>query len=201
MLSNVFATGGWVVWVLTGFSMVTLTVAVYKFIQFYQAGVWGHKKADTALQQWVDGQRQDSIQSLRGQRSAVSRVSLQACQLMLEQGTSEEQAREESLRLASKELFQLRDHLRIIEVVAALSPLLGLLGTVLGMIKAFQQMQLAGAQVDPSALSGGIWEALLTTAVGLVVAIPAVMLLNWFEQQVERCKHHLENSLTRIFTA
>jgi len=200
MLFDIFVTGGWVVWVLSGFSLVAMTVAVYKFIQFYRAGVWGHKQVDQALQLWNQGQSEQAVSQLSTQRSAVARVTAQTLAL-LHQGRSAEQTREESLRLAGKELFLLRDHLRIIEVIANLSPLLGLLGTVLGMIDAFQQMQLAGAQVDPSALSGGIWEALLTTAAGLVVAIPAVMMLNWFEQQVERCKHHLEDSLTRIFVA
>lgn len=200
MLSNIFVTGGWVVWVLAGFSVVAATVASYKLIQFYRAGVWGHGDTDTALQLWRDGKSSEALSLLADKRSAVARVTYQALTL-LTSDKDEQQVREESLRLAGKELFQLRDHLRIIEVIANLSPLLGLLGTVLGMISAFQQMQLAGSQVDPSALSGGIWEALLTTAAGLVVAIPAVMALNWLEQQVERCKHHLEDSLTRVFVA
>ncbi|PIE36735.1 MAG: hypothetical protein CSA54_03495 [Gammaproteobacteria bacterium] len=200
MLSNIYAAGGWVIWVLSGFSVLALTVAIYKLIQFVRAGIWAHSGVEAALQHWVAGDAKASIEQLRAQRSAVARVLLRSCE-MLQQGQPEARVREESLRLAGHELFVLRDHLRVIEVVASLSPLLGLLGTVLGMISAFQQMQLAGAQVDPSVLSGGIWEALLTTAAGLVVAIPAVMLLNWFEQQVERCKHHLENSLTLVFTA
>jgi biopolymer transport protein ExbB len=56
--------------------------------------------------------------------------------------------------------------------------LLGLFGTVLGMVEAFRQLELAGSQVDPAVLSGGIWQALLTTAVGLAVAIPAVLAHN-----------------------
>jgi biopolymer transport protein ExbB len=68
--------------------------------------------------------------------------------------------------------------------VAQVAPLLGLFGTVLGMIEAFQGLQQAGAAVDPSALAGGIWVALLTTAVGLVVAMPASLLLTWFDGRI-----------------
>lgn len=67
--------------------------------------------------------------------------------------------------------------LRYLDNVAQLAPLLGLFGTVLGMIEAFQALQDAGSQVDPSVLAGGIWVALLTTAVGLVVAMPTSVAL------------------------
>ena len=79
--------------------------------------------------------------------------------------------------------------------------MLGLFGTVLGMIKAFQRLEEAGSQVNPAILSGGIWEALLTTAAGLAVAIPAVAALNWLESKLDRLTHHMEDGLTRVFTA
>ncbi|HAE01168.1 MAG TPA: flagellar motor protein MotA, partial [Rhodospirillaceae bacterium] len=54
------------------------------------------------------------------------------------------------------------------------------------MITAFQQLESAGNQVNPAILSGGIWVALLTTAVGLAVAMPVVVILNWLERRVDR---------------
>jgi len=108
--------------------------------------------------------------------------------------------REEVMRIAKRQLALLKSHLRILEVIASLSPLLGLLGTVLGMITAFQQLQHAGTQVDPSVLSGGIWEALLTTAAGLMVAIPTVIALNYLEHKIERFKLALEDLMTQVFT-
>ena len=66
------------------------------------------------------------------------------------------------------------------------APLLGLLGTVFGMIDAFQQMEMAGNNINPSTLSGGIWEALLTTAVGLSVAIPTVLFESYFRETNEK---------------
>ena len=62
---------------------------------------------------------------------------------------------------------------------------MGLFGTVLGMITAFKDLQSAGNAVDPSILAGGIWVALLTTAVGLAVAMPVSVILTWFETRVE----------------
>ena len=86
-------------------------------------------------------------------------------------------------------------------MIATLSPLLGLFGTVIGMIDAFQQLESAGSAVDPSILSGGIWVALLTTAAGLAVAIPSIILLNYLEGIAEKYKAEMEDSITRVFTA
>ena len=64
------------------------------------------------------------------------------------------------------------------------------------MIEAFRKLSEAGNKVDPSILSGGIWEALLTTAVGLAVAIPAVAALNWLERRVDRVAFELDSIVT-----
>jgi len=66
-----------------------------------------------------------------------------------------------------------------------------LLGTVLGMIEAFQTLEGAGARADPAALAGGIWEALLTTAFGLIVAIPALMGYRYFKSRLIRWENQL----------
>ena len=105
------------------------------------------------------------------------------------------------MRLSDERINYFSLKLDSLQVVASIAPLLGLLGTVFGMIDAFQQMELAGKNVDPSVLSGGIWEALLTTAAGLSVAIPIVVAESYFRTLVERFKSNLENSITRVFTA
>ena len=108
--------------------------------------------------------------------------------------------REEVDRASHALVVSLRANLRLLEVTASLAPLLGLLGTVLGMIKAFQQIAQAENSINPSTLSGGIWEALLTTAVGLSIAIPVVALHNWLEGRVEQFTHGLTDVTTRVFT-
>ena len=93
---------------------------------------------------------------------------------------------EEKLAVSGREEIQgLRKNLRGLEVIATISPLMGLLGTVMGMVKAFNKVAQYKGQVDPSLLAGGIWEALLTTAAGLAIAIPIVIMLNYFERKVE----------------
>ena len=94
---------------------------------------------------------------------------------------------------------RLRAGLRPLELIATVAPLIGLLGTVLGMISAFRTLQDSGGQADPALLAGGIWEALLTTAAGMTVAIPASVALTWFESIAERVQREMEDMATRIF--
>jgi biopolymer transport protein ExbB len=86
---------------------------------------------------------------------------------------------------ADNMISHMERYLRGLATIASLSPLLGLLGTVIGMIKAFSQIELHGGSVNASLLAGGIWEALLTTAAGLVVAIPCLLFYNLFQGRVE----------------
>ena len=100
--------------------------------------------------------------------------------------------------MAREQLESFRSGLRLLELTAAVAPLIGLLGTVFGMIEAFQQLENAGSRVDPAALSGGIWEALVTTAAGLVVAIPALAAWHGFDRVLERARHTMADRLTRL---
>ncbi len=85
---------------------------------------------------------------------------------------------------ASREVRRLEKRLPTLSLIANVSPLLGLLGTVVGMIEAFQAIQDLGGKVNASVLAGGIWEAMLTTALGLGVAIPAMVAHNLFQGRV-----------------
>ncbi len=90
-------------------------------------------------------------------------------------------------------LARLQRHQRLLEMIAQLSPLLGLLGTVVGMIEAFDALQAAGGRADPSLLAGGIAKALTTTAAGLAVAIPASAAHGWFEGRTDRLRQDIEH--------
>ena len=88
-----------------------------------------------------------------------------------------------------------------IGIIASISPMLGLLGTVTGMIQVFSSLAdeyAAGAHANPGMLAGGIWEALLTTAAGLCVAIPAYLLHRWLDSKLEAIILDLETVTTQI---
>jgi biopolymer transport protein ExbB len=83
------------------------------------------------------------------------------------------------------ELPQLESHLGVLNVVAMVAPLMGLLGTVTGMIRSFTVMAQAAGGAKPDQLAGGIAEALITTATGLIIAIPVLLLYNWIKGMIE----------------
>ncbi|TYL46673.1 MotA/TolQ/ExbB proton channel family protein [Marinomonas sp. IMCC 4694] len=192
--------GGPVVWILMVFSVVALTIVLLKLWQFSSLRAESLTTADLALVQWRHDNGEDALEKLDEKRPIDALVGY-TMRAILTAESNAEVIREEVERRAMNQLSQLRAYLRPLEIIATLSPLLGLLGTVLGMITAFQQMEGAGNQVDPSVLSGGIWQALLTTAVGLAVAIPVVTLQSGLERKVERIAHNMNDAVTQVFTA
>ncbi|WP_416899442.1 MAG: MotA/TolQ/ExbB proton channel family protein [Minwuia sp.] len=196
---DLLTSGGPVVAVLMVLSVAALTIILAKGWQFWLCARSDADAVSDAIGAWRSGARQDALSTLEPLKGPPARVTAAAMR-GLGDHLPEDSVREEVRRIGSGDLERLRQWLRPLEVIASLAPLLGLLGTVLGMIEAFRQMELAGSQVDPAVLSGGIWEALLTTAVGLTVAIPTVAALNWFERRAERLAHEMDDAVTRVFT-
>jgi len=101
-------------------------------------------------------------------------------------------------RYGSKIVRQLEKNLRGLAIIGNLTPLLGLLGTVTGMIKAFMKIQELGGRVEPSVLAGGIWEALITTAAGLSVAIPSIVFYHYFEGRVDTIASQMKEAASEL---
>lgn len=200
-LTTLVETGGPVLSLLLVLSVLTLALVLIKLWQFYSARVFQARLLQDAVVRWRQGEREDALADLDRYRTPAADVVAFAIRGRENPAYDEATLREEITRRASGCLEDLRSYLRGLEVIGVLSPLLGLLGTVLGMIEAFRQMEMAGSQVDPSTLSGGIWEALLTTAAGLALAIPAVAALTALERVVDRYRHRLEDAVTQVFTA
>lgn len=92
-----------------------------------------------------------------------------------------------------EEVRGLSRYLQALATIANIAPLLGLLGTVIGMIKAFMTIQEMGGKVNAAVLAGGIWEAMLTTALGLAVALPAMVAHSFLCSRVDRYEARLQN--------
>lgn len=193
--------GGFVVWILIAMSVLASMLILFKCFQFRRVRISDRSSAISALKIYRSGNANAAITSANRSPNPAARVAARAIQLKTGSHAPEAAVREELLQFGGDMLEQLRSYLRPLEVIAAIAPLLGLFGTVLGMIDAFQQLQQAGSQVDPAVLSGGIWQALLTTAVGLAVAMPVTVAVNWFERLLDRVSHQMDSVATRVFTA
>ncbi|MCE8006152.1 MotA/TolQ/ExbB proton channel family protein [Aestuariivita sp.] len=175
-LKDIAEIGGPVVLILMAVSVGTLAIVLYKLWQFRAAGVGRHRALKDAVAAWDSGDRTRANQALERSQSYLAPViDMAFTQRAADRLTSEAEAR----------FSRLERGLGALDSVAQLAPLLGLFGTVLGMIEAFQALQSAGSQVDPSILAGGIWVALLTTAVGLAVAMPTALIHSWFEARMD----------------
>lgn len=199
-LAKFLGAGGLVLWLLACLSVGSLTVILAKLWQWWRQRPRPLDVAERAVALLARGDRAQAILLVQGQRNHCARLIGETLRLLEAGMLSVEDVRTESLRLARGAVAALDGHLRILEVVASLAPLLGLFGTVLGMIDAFQALEAAGRQVNPALLSGGIWKALLTTAAGLAVAIPVSMANSWFERRVEVESAAMLDALERIFT-
>ena len=102
--------------------------------------------------------------------------------------------------LKNKEFKQIYSFLPSLEVISQVSPLVGLLGTVIGMIDSFNELELGGSLVDPAILAGGIWTALLTTAMGLIVAIPALVSHYFLEKKINDLFDDFETLISKLST-
>jgi len=175
-LTRVAELGGPVVMILMGVSVLTLALVLYKLWQFRTSSVGKHSALRRAIAAWDNGQLNEAESDLKQSRSYLAPL--------IASGFAAA-PRERLAAEAEAHFAKLESGFRALDSVAQLAPLLGLFGTVLGMIDAFQSLQSAGSQVDPSLLAGGIWVALLTTAVGLAVAMPTAMILSWFEARMD----------------
>lgn len=111
---------------------------------------------------------------------------------ILKHNQGDQKVREAIEDAGRAEVYHLEKRLSWLATIAGIAPMLGFLGTVTGMVSAFQSIETLGGVVNPSDLAGGIWEALVTTVFGLVVGIPASAAYNYFVTRVARFVHEME---------
>lgn len=196
---NFLRDGGPSIWAIAALSVITLALILWKIWRLALIGAWSRGKAGRAVEAFERGDTGTAMAIVKGRIGIRSRVVAAALTALA--ALPEDRAREETARVAKLHLGSAATGLGALELIATIAPLLGLLGTVLGMIAAFQALQAAGARADPALLAGGIWEALLTTAAGMAVAIPASAALTWFEAVISRIRRDIEDSATRLFLA
>ncbi|MBN1007042.1 MotA/TolQ/ExbB proton channel family protein [Amphritea pacifica] len=172
--------GGPVIWILIAYSVLGLTIIASRYLQLLCT-----RRSDLTVspQRWHVGAEKRIVDQLR----SVLRL----------QGHSPE-LRATAAHLIQAEMKPFESGLKTVAVLANTAPLLGLLGTITGMIKAFQVIEDAGGKVDAMALAGGIWEAMLTTGVGLSVAIPLLILLHFLESALGRYHWHLHQAAVLV---
>lgn len=191
--------GGPSIWAIAALAVITIALILWKIWRLALIGAWSRGKAGAAVTTYETGHPEAALALVEGRIGIRSKVVVAGLTALRD--LPQDRAREETARVAKKHLAQASTGIGALELIATIAPLLGLLGTVLGMIAAFQALQQAGSKADPALLAGGIWEALLTTAAGMAVAIPASAALTWFEAVITRIRQDIEDNATRLFVA
>ena len=189
--------GGPVIAILLAMALIALACIIFKLFQFLRARVGRHdrlRQASIALDQ---GDRSEALRLAKASRSHLAPLFVQMLTHKDGADPAPFQARIEAE--ANERLDRLEGGFRLLDSIAQVAPLLGLFGTVLGMIDAFQALQDAGDSVDPSVLAGGIWVALMTTAAGLAVAMPTSLVLTWLETRAEAERALADSLIRRAF--
>jgi len=190
--------GAPVVAVLVFLSFVALTVTLFKVFQFQRLGVGSYRTAERAMGLWASGDRMSALQTAAGGRSQICQVLALAMDTLTRDPTARMQARQRASTAAIGMLTHNARQLRIIETIVQAAPMLGLLGTVIGMIEAFQQISASNGAADPASLAGGIWIALITTALGLGVAIPFYFVSVWLDSRLDQERATFESAISSL---
>lgn len=173
-------------------SFTVLSVFFFKLFQFSRLGVGKRSMAEKIIDTWLSGQAEAAMQQAAARKSVLSRV-LHAVFTGLQARPGETAYAEELGRqTAIAELATLSDRMRALELAVQAAPMLGLLGTVIGMIDAFSVLAQSQATANPASLAAGIWTALTTTAAGLAIALVAYFLANWLDARIERERNLIE---------
>jgi biopolymer transport protein ExbB len=162
---------------LIGFSIVTLAVVVERIVYFHKRGGDPDTMAKRVHRFIRSGAKHEAVRECESTNHPVGAVVMELLQ------GSVESSEERIFVAISQQKLLLERNLNIIGTMAAVAPLVGLLGTVWGIMRAFHDMASVGSAA-PSVVAAGVAEALVTTAAGLIVAVPALMVYNHFSRRL-----------------
>lgn len=197
-LWQVFIAGGPVMWPILLCSIFALAIVLDKTWYLHKIKIDTEDFLNAILEKMKRHQVKEALQICDSTKSPISHI-LKAG--ILKYDRSRPQIKESIEDASLYEIPKLEKNLTALATIAHISPLLGLLGTVTGMVRCFQTIQAKATAfnpVSPGDLAGGIWEALLTTVAGLVVAIPAFVIYNYLVSRINNFILEMEKAATEL---
>ncbi len=171
-------------------SVLAFAIFLERLIYYARMRSRGTGLAQVVVQLLEQEKDQEALDTAVQSRSPMGRVLTQALDA---KACDRETLETVIVNATEEEVRDLSTHIQTLATIGNIAPLLGLLGTVIGMIKAFMVIQEMGGKVNASVLAGGIWEAMLTTALGLAVALPTMVAHSYLIGHVDRYEARLQS--------
>lgn len=200
MFDVIFVKGGWVMYLIMLLSVYAVGIILFKAQQFYSSGMFNTHFIDRVMMHVKRGELTDASHLLAREKGPVARIMRVAIDCILNRDMTMKSRESEISRVGASEIRYLESHMRGLEMAATVAPLIGLMGTVIGMIESFSKLSEAGSRVDPSMLAGGIWEALVATVGGLAVAIPSLAAYYLLDSLIERARATMRDVTIQILS-
>jgi len=179
-------------------SVIALAIFVERVIRFTRMRSRGAGLSEKIVAFLNGGQKQEALQLAAESNSPMGRILTQAIDV---KDHDRETLETVMLHATEKEVRNLSSYIQTLATIGNIAPLLGLLGTVIGMIKAFMVIQQMGGKVNAAVLAGGIWEAMLTTALGLSVALPTMIAHSYLIARIDNYEASLQDGAVAFMKA
>ena len=197
-ISALMAKGGVLMPFILLCSVIALAIFLERMIRFARLRVRGDGFVDRMVRHLKDGEMHQAYELALATNTPMGRILAQGM-------TAKDQDRETLetvlVNATEEEVRDLSRYMHALATIGNIAPLLGLLGTVLGMIKAFMVIEQMGGKVNASVLAGGIWEAMLTTAAGLAVALPTMVAYSYLTHRIEHYEAQLHDGTVAFIKA
>ncbi len=192
---DLFLKGGPLMWAILLCSIISVTIALERFYYFHRSRNRVPNILSRVKSLLKEGKIEDALKFCEKTPGPIARIL--GIGIHIRHRNPEDKEKMIS-RAGSKIIRELDKNLGGLAVIVNVATLLGLLGTVTGMINAFMKIQETGGGVDVSILAGGIWEALITTAAGLFVAIPTLIAYHYFEGRVDDISGQIKDAVSEL---
>jgi biopolymer transport protein ExbB len=193
-LIELFRKGGFAMWPLLACSILAVAIIAERSFYFWRLR-FNYGKFNSELKDFLAKRKlKEALKLCRIHPNPVPRIA----EYYLKNLKNDVLRGEILKKEGSLALEKIETRLQALAAITHIAPLLGLLGTVTGLVTAFHQIELLGGQVQPSDLAAGIWEALITTVYGLVIAIPAMAAYHGFESVADKIARRMQFVISEL---
>lgn len=194
-----FNRGGWTMWFLLTAAIIGILFIIERIITFIWARVNTKKLVNDITKAYNANGVEGAVRVCKRNNSPIARILIEGVQSYAVVGKDKDAMEEAMEGSAVKELAFLDRGMSALSAVVTLAPMMGFLGTVSGMVSAFDAIALAGT-VDAKLVASGISEALITTMTGLAIAIPVSAAHTWFSEMINSYTRNMEQAANEVVT-